>query len=500
MSTGAPATGTDPARLRGAHLHFDCASGAAGDMTLGALIDAGVPVAVVREALDRLGIGGWRLRAQTVIKSGMRAVDVKVDTSPAHTHAHAHHGHAHEHHAHEHHGHGHEHHEHHHHEHEHHGHEHHGHEHGHEHHGHEHHEYEHHEHEHGPHRAYRDIRQMIRDADLEPGVVARALDMFERVARAEARMHGQEVDDVVFHEVGAIDSIVDIVGTAAALTWLAPVSASAVSVAMGHGTVTCAHGLLPVPSPAALEILREAGGVMHDGGLPRELCTPTGAAILASTVTRWAPMPRMVPLAVGYGAGDASLPDRANVLRVTIGRPVAAAGARAGAPGSDPGGAPGDDPGGDPGLWRIEANIDDMSPELCEHAAEAAFAAGAVDVWWAPIVMKKGRPALLLAALAPELARDAVAAAMLRETTTLGVRFDAVARRVLDREIRLVTTRFGELPVKIARLDGAIVNAAPEYEPCRAAARAAGVPLKQVFAEVLAAYGNETSPAGRAGS
>lgn len=349
---------------------------------------------------------------------------------------------------------------------------------------------------------------MIRAADLDAGVVARALDMFDRVARAEARMHDQSIDDVVFHEVGAIDSIVDIVGTAAALAWLAPVSASAVSVAMGHGTVKCAHGLLPVPSPAALEILREAGGVMDDGGLPRELCTPTGAAILAATVTRWAPMPRMIPLAVGYGAGDASFPDRANVLRVTIGRPVATAGrapgASPGTPGTgdgDPGAGAGGDPGADlradasadPDLWRIEANIDDMSPEMCEHAAEAAFAAGAVDVWWTPILMKKGRPALLLAALASGPVRDAVAAAMLRETTTIGVRFDPVARRVLDREIRHVETRFGRLPVKVARLDGAVVNAAPEYEHCRAAARVAGVPLKQVFAEVLVAYGNETS-------
>jgi uncharacterized protein (TIGR00299 family) protein len=497
----APSSAAEPHPLRGAHLHLDCASGAAGDMTLGALIDAGVPAEVIRTALDRLGVGGWRLSASVVVKRGIRAVDVKVDTSPGpghahehgHTHAHAHsHDHDHDHaHSHEH-GHEHDHP----HEHEH-GHTHahaHSHEHGHEHdhahehehtHAHEHghtHAHEHsHEHEHGhdAHRAYRDIRQMIRDADLDADVIARALDIFDRVARAEARMHQQSIDDVVFHEVGAIDSIVDIVGTAAALSWLAPASVSAVSVAMGHGKLTCAHGILPVPAPAALEILREAGGVLEDGGLPRELCTPTGAAILASAVTQWAPMPRLVPLAVGYGAGDASLPDRANVLRATIGRPAPGAGADAASPGE---------------LWRIEANIDDMSAELCEHAADAAFTAGAVDVWWTPIVMKKGRPALLLAALAPETARDAVTAAMLRETTTIGVRFDRVARRVLEREIRQVETRFGRVPIKIARLDGEVVNAAPEYEACRAAARAAGVPLKQVFAEALAAYGRESAP------
>jgi uncharacterized protein (TIGR00299 family) protein len=483
MSTRAPgptpSSAAEPHPLRGAHLHLDCASGAAGDMTLGALIDAGVPVEIIRAALDRVGIGGWRLSANVVVKRGMRAVDVKVDVSSGtdhdHDHAHPHdhdHDHAHPHdhdHAHPHdhdHAHTHDH----------------DHDHAHTHdHDHDHahtHDHDHahtHDHDHGSQRAYRDIRQMIRAADLDAGVLARALDIFDRVARAEARMHEQSVDEVVFHEVGAIDSIVDIVGTAAALAWLAPASVSAVSVAMGHGKLTCAHGILPVPAPAALEILREAGGVIEDGGLPRELCTPTGAAILASAVTQWTPMPRLIPLAVGYGAGDASLPDRANVLRVTIGRP---------APG------PGTETAPDGDLWRIEANIDDMSAELCEHAAEAAFAAGAVDVWWTPIVMKKGRPALLLAALAPEAARDAVTAVMLRETTTIGVRFDRVARRVLDREIRHVDTRFGRLPIKIARLDGDIVNAAPEYEACRAAARAAGVPLKQVFTEAMAAYGD----------
>ncbi|WP_428265402.1 nickel pincer cofactor biosynthesis protein LarC [Haliangium sp.] len=454
------------ARLIGAHLHFDCASGAAGDMTLGALIDAGVPPEVIREALDTLGVGGWRLSARTTRKGGMRAVDVRVDTGPGPAGAEPGHDGTHEPGAHEHghgsddgHAHGHEH----------------GHDHGHGHtheHGHEHgHTHEHtHEHEHGPHRAYRDIRAMIEGAGLAPAVVERALDMFDRVARAEARMHDTAIDQVVFHEVGAIDSIVDIVGTAAALAWLAPRSASAVSVAMGHGTVTCAHGVLPVPSPAALEILREAGGVTADGGLARELCTPTGAAILAATVTSWGPMPALSPVAVGYGAGDADLPDRANILRVTLGRPVGAEGEQV--------------------MWRLEANIDDMSSELCEHAAARAFEAGAVDVWWTPIMMKKGRPALLLSALAPDSARDPVASALLRETTTLGVRFDRVGRRVLERELVEVDTRFGTLPLKLARMGGELVNVAPEYEPCREAARAAGVPLKQVFAAVMSAFGD----------
>lgn len=454
---------SDPERLRGAHLHFDCASGAAGDMTLGALIDAGVPIAIIRDALDRLGVGGYRLSARTVVQRGIRAVDVKVDTSPApaadggaehgHGHGHAHtHGLTHDEHEHAHaHGHA-------------------------------------HEHAHGDgheHRAYRDIRAMILGAGLDAEIARRALDMFDRVARAESRMHDRPIDEVEFHEVGAIDSIVDIVGTAAALAWLSPRSVSVASVATGHGTVHCAHGILPVPAPATLEILREAGGVAVSGGLQRELCTPTGAAILCAAASAWAPMPPLVPLAVGYGAGDATLPDRANVLRVTFGQPVENAPAD---PTQEGAGGAGDD-----AVWRIEANIDDMSAELCEHAAEQAFAAGALDVWWTSIVMKKGRPALLVTALAPEAARAAVSEALLRETSSIGVRFDRVSRRVLARESREIDTAYGRLPIKLARLDDEVVNAAPEYEPCRAAARAAGVALKQVFAAVLAGYQRESA-------
>jgi hypothetical protein len=305
-------------------------------------------------------------------------------------------------------------------------------------------------------------------APLGAATRARALDMFDRVARAEAKLHGRAVADIAFHEVGAIDSIVDIVGTAAALAWLAPVAVTCTSVAMGHGTLRCAHGVLPVPAPAALEILREAGGVMASGGLPRELCTPTGAAILAHAVTAWAPAVTGRALAIGWGAGDVELADRANVVRATLIAPSAAPAAA--------------------GLWRIEANIDDMNPELCAHAADAAFAAGAVDVWWAPITMKKGRPALQVGALAPTAARDAVIAALLTETTTIGVRFDLVERRVLERRTHEVATGYGPIAMKVGALDGAEVNAAPEFESCRAAAQRTGAPLKAIYAAAIAAW------------
>ena len=453
--------------LRGLHLHVDGASGAAGDMMLGALIDLGVPIDAIGAALDAIGAGRERLRVARVVKHGIAAVDVQVDTrgelAGARPHHHAPatpgpaaHGHSHDHshapghgahdeatHRHHHdHGHAHDH---------------------------------SHAHDHGErgHYHYKAIRAVIAGAALTPGTRTRALDIFDRIARAEARMHGTSVDDVALHEVGAIDAMVDVVGTAAALDWLAPAAVTCTGVAMGHGTLTCAHGVLPVPAPAALEILREAGGVTTDGGVARELCTPTGAAILAATVTHWAPAPAGRPVAIGWGAGDAELADRANALRAI---------AIAVAPAPGPGAEAGDR------VWQIDANLDDMSPELCGPASDAVFAAGALDVWWTPIAMKKGRPALMISALATGETRAAVAAAILRETTTIGLRFAPRERMVLPRAIREVETPYGPIPVKVASDGDAVWNAAPEFEACAAAARRHGVPVKRVFAAALAAF------------
>lgn len=399
--------------LRGQHLHIDGASGAAGDMMLGALLHLGVPRGLVDQAFERIGLGRGRLVADAVVKHGLAAVDVTIAVDQDHGHGHGHVRHA-------------------------------------------------------------DIAARLRGSGLEPDVLARALDIFRRLAEAEAALHGVPVAEVEFHEVGAIDSIADVVGAAVGLSWLAPAAVTASPVALGHGTVRTAHGLLPVPAPAALEILRRAGAATCDGGAARELCTPTGAAILAHAVGAWTAMPPLQPLAVGHGAGDADLPDRPNVLRLVVGRPLGL-----------------DDHPADETVYRVEANVDDMNPELCEHAAEAIAAAGAVDVWWTPIAMKKSRPALLLSALAPAAALEAVLRAILTETTTIGVRFDRVGRRLLAREVVAVETRFGPVPVKLARLDGRVVNAAPEYEACRSAARAHGVALKAVFAAALAAWGGD---------
>lgn len=460
--------------LRGLHLHLDCASGAAGDMTLGALIDLGVPLDAIGAALDAIGAGRQRLRVERVVKFGITAVDIKVDTSgeipgmaghahdagmdwsdktatldkkhlaelvektaspaeAAHPHPHARprmhihthgntktHAHSHDEHRDDH-----------------------------------------------PHYHYSEIRKRIDAAALTEGTKRRALDIFDRIARAEAKLHGKTVEEVSFHEVGAIDSVVDIVATAAALDYLSPASVTCASVAMGHGTITCSHGVLPVPAPAALEVLREAGGVMADGGVARELCTPTGAAILAHAVSTWTAAPTGKPIATGWGAGDVDLDDRANVLRITA-LELASAPADA--------------------VWQLEANLDDMSPELCAPAADAIFAAGALDVWWSPITMKKGRPALTLSVLVTEDKRADVVTAMLRETTTIGVRFSKVERTVLARRTVEVATRYGTILVKVSSDGNTVMNAAPEYESCAAAAKQHGVAVKLVFAAALAAF------------
>ncbi len=448
-------------------------------MTLGALIDAGVPEEVIRDALDRVGIGGYRLKVRQVLKRGIRATDVTVDVTVDVTigatgevtgdddksdHDHHHnHDHADDH----------------------------DHDHAD---GHEHH-----------HRRYRDIRDMIVQADLSADIAQRALSIFERLAQAEAFIHDSTLDEVAFHEVGAIDSIVDIVGTAAALAWLAPARVTAAGVAVGHGSATCAHGILPVPVPATLEILRRAKGVMVRSGLARELCTPTGAAILAASVDDWAPMPNMCPTAIGYGSGDADLPDRANVLRVTLGRPSRVYPGRKRTASSD-NAAQGHDElaaesaadssaadesavDGAVAVWRMEANIDDMNPELCAHAADMMLESGALDVWWTPITMKKGRPALLLGALVPISVLDDVTDVLLRETTSLGVRFDPVSRRTLTRDWVDVDTPYGTLPIKRGLAGDTVVNIAPEHEPCRQAAKSHGVALKRVYEAARLAYG-----------
>ena len=407
--------------LIGAELYFDCFAGIAGDMTLGALLDLGVPESAVRGELDKLPVKNYRLTRERVKRGALVGTKIHVLVDEEHPHAQHHHGDE-------------------------------RHEHGHEHH--------HHQHTH-----YRDIKAML-EQHLGGDVLRRALAIFDRIAVVEARLHGVTVEEVAFHEVGAVDSIVDIVGAAAALAWLKPSRMSSRRVPLGGGTVDTAHGRLPVPAPATLELL--AGAEVEAGG-DTELTTPTGAGILAASVSGYGPMPAWRVVAVGWGAGDRELADRPNLLRVVAGvRPDIAYAAN-------------DE------VAVVEANIDDMNPELCEPLLEALFAAGAVDAWFTSIVMKKSRPALTVAALCPPAARDAVAAAILRESTTIGVRFSTHQRTILPRHMVEVDTPWGKIPVKVAG-DGDAANAAPEYESCRKVAAAAGVPVKRVYLAALAAF------------
>jgi pyridinium-3,5-bisthiocarboxylic acid mononucleotide nickel chelatase len=438
------------------HWHIDCASGAAGDMLLGAMLDLGASRAVVDDALRAIGFAPECLTATRCMRGSMAALDVKVRTDlgvpptwhdAAHDHSHdASHEHSHD--A--------------------------SHEHSHDA-SHEHshdasHEHSHdashdHSHDHS-HYHYQTIRAHLVASTLRGDIRDLALDIFDRLASAEAELHGTTTEQVNFHEVGAIDSVVDIVGCAAAFCSLSPTSVSCSAVAMGTGTLRCAHGMLPVPAPAALAIMRNAGALIAGGGIARELCTPTGAAVLSAIVKTWGDFSAGRVTATGWGAGDADLGDRPNVVRITAMHITEAS----------------------QSMWCIEANIDDMNSQLCDVASAAMFAAGAVDVWWTPIVMKKSRPALLCSALADDQHRAAVVAALLAETTTIGVRFSPVQRTVLQRSWLPVQTEFGTVRIKLGHLDGQLVNAAPEFDDCVAAAQRNNVATKIVLASAIAAY------------
>jgi uncharacterized protein (TIGR00299 family) protein len=312
-------------------------------------------------------------------------------------------------------------------------------------------------------RGPREIAALLGGAPLEPAVRDRALRVFDLLGAAEARVHGIPVEDVHFHEVGSVDAIVDVVGCAAALEALAPEKVVASPVATGRGFVEAAHGPLPVPAPAVVELLR---GVPVEERGTRELVTPTGAAILREAVHEFGAMPPMTISAAGYGAGsrDTEVP---NVVRVLLGDATLAH-AR-------------------PSLLQIDANVDDMSPELLPHALESLLAAGAVDAWIAPVLVKKGRPGFVVSALAPQSERDRVVDVFLRETTTFGVRMHEVTREVLDRAWVEVEVEGHTLRVKTGARAGTIVTAAPEFEDARRVAKATGIPLKDVYEQALSA-------------
>ncbi|MBI2921771.1 MAG: nickel pincer cofactor biosynthesis protein LarC, partial [Planctomycetes bacterium] len=310
------------------------------------------------------------------------------------------------------------------------------------------------------------ILERLRRAKLPAVVRDRAVATFLRLGDAEARVHRTTLKGVHFHEVGAIDSVVDITGGILALHLLGVERVTASPFPLSHGHIHCRHGVLPVPGPATLEIVRGAPTVPLD--VDGETLTPTGAALIRTLAEGYGPPPPMTVEAVGYGAGDSDFPERPNVLRLVLG-------AREASEESD-------------SVWVVETNLDHVSPEVVGYAVERCFAAGAVDAWTAPIQMKKGRPGVLLSAIVPPEALAAVEEVFFQETATLGVRRHLVDRSKLAREFVSVKTRFGEIHVKVGSRDGRLRTASPEYEDCRRAAERAGAPLRVVYDEALAAF------------
>ena len=475
-------------------LYLDIASGISGDMFLGALLDLGVDFHALEEALEKLPVGGYHLHAGKKQKSGIAGTrfQVHLESGEDHHHHHgddqgAHHGHEEESDGH--------------------GREAHGHPHPHAHHApasahrhedgtdhdqeHDHdqdsgqreggtggeHEHSHHAHEHPhqPHRTFAQIREIIARSPYSEWVKTRATAVFERIARAEGKVHGKPAEEVHFHEVGAIDSIVDIVGACLALEMLGKPEVLASGVVEGTGWVDCAHGRLPVPAPATLEILGARGVPVTQCEEPQELVTPTGAALLAEFAGGFGPMQGLVAEKIAYGVGSRDNRTRPNVLRVILGETSAA-----GRPTT-------------PHDWEtdtisvLETNLDDVTPEILGHFVSKALREGALDVYHTPIQMKKNRPAVLLTVLCAASRADDFTALMLRETSAFGVRRQIMERRKLRREFKTVRTEYGPITVKVGTLDGKTLQVAPEFESCREVAEKAGVALREVY---LAASAN----------
>lgn len=390
----------------------DCFAGISGDMFLAALIDAGAPVEALLTGLRTLPLHGWDLQIARVRKGALAATSVTVIVDHHHHH----------------------------------------------------------------HRHLADIERLIAASQLPDPVKGQSLAVFRLLAEAEAKVHGISVDEVHFHEVGAVDSIVDIVGAVYALYLLGVQSVYASALPFSHGRVQTAHGELPVPAPATLELLR--GVPTYPLNVDAELVTPTGAALLKGLAKSFGTPPPLTPQRVGYGAGKRDLPFP-NVLRVILGD------------------APEALPLERERLMVVETNLDDMTGELAGFVMERLLEAGARDVWLTPAQMKKNRPAVILSVLCDAPALPTVLRLLLTETTTLGVRVQEMERWCLPREVWEVATPYGTVRVKVARWGDAIVNLAPEYDDCRRRAAQHGVPLKEVMVAAIVAARQRLSPAGR---
>jgi len=323
-----------------------------------------------------------------------------------------------------------------------------------------------------PSRKLRDIEELIARSELSTGVKERSMKVFSRLAEAEGKLHNMPPEQVHFHEVGAVDSILDIVGTCVGLELLDIAQLTCSPVNVGSGSVQAAHGSLPVPAPASLELLKDVP--IYSSGVEGELVTPTGAALITTLATSFGPIPAMKVERIGYGAGAREIPGQPNLARLLLGQSVDLVMAQSGAP-------------GDEVVSVIEANVDDMSPQLYGFFVEQALAAGALDVTCTPVQMKKNRPGILMSVLCTPEKTDALAQMLFEQTTTIGVRIYEARRKVLERELLSVETPYGAVKVKVAKRNGKVLNVAPEYEDCQRLATEKGVPLKQVMMAAQAA-------------
>jgi len=422
-------------------LYFDCFSGASGDMVLGALLDAGLPLDDLRAALGSLAIDGATVSAAKVLRAGVSATKFTVreadaheagdhearDHEAGHTHAHDHHD------------------------------------------GHHAHPHSHstavaaHSHS---HRSLAEINALIDRSALSPAGRARAKELFHRLGAAEAAIHQIPMEKIHLHEVGALDSIIDIVGAVFALDWFKADRIVSSPLNVGGGMVNSAHGFFPVPAPATVRLLE--GVPVYSSGIKSELVTPTGALLLSAYATSFGTLPPMTIDRVGYGAGDRDPAETPNVLRVMVGQSH-------------------DQPGTER-IVVLECEIDDMNPQIYGSVMDQLYAAGALEVYFAAVQMKKNRPGTLLTVLARPGQREELLALVFRETTTIGVRYHDVTRERLDREVITVETPLGPVRFKVARLGGSVVNAAPEFDDCQRLATERRIPIKDVQAIASKAY------------
>jgi uncharacterized protein (TIGR00299 family) protein len=416
--------------------YLDCFSGISGDMLLGALVDAGVPFDTLAATCAALNVGA-HLEQRKVMRGGLSGTKVDVLTTEDHAHDH-HHEHEHHHHEHQ-------------------------------------HEHSHrHGHSHEHHRSLSAILKIIGNAPLAEDVKERASRAFQLLGEAEAAIHFVPVETVHFHEVGAVDTIVDIVCTAAGCAALGVERWLASPLNVGSGTVECAHGTLPVPAPATLALL--SGAPVYSAGAAMERVTPTGAAILRMLDVEYTSLPTMRVASTGYGAGGRDTPGQPNLLRLVVGDTVASESA-------------------EDTIGVIETVIDDSTPQLLAYVSELLLEAGAWDVYRATVQMKKGRSGVALTVLCRSDLIPALRELIFRETTSIGLRWRIEHKAALAREFAQVETPWGPVHIKIARFaDGAIANAAPEYEDCRALARQHRVPLKQVTQAALQAWAAQKGP------